>query len=357
MATLRWKCVYCGFEKGLFEAYYWKCPICGRPLTIDYSASGEIHPSRSVWRRYQGFLPFLPTKARGEGLTPLIEEKMHSHKLLFKLEYLNPGGSFKDRGTSLAMYYGYVMGFKKAVVDTSGNTGISVTLYSKLYGLEPLVIMPKTAPPGKKKAVIRIGGKVVESANRMEASKVVEEYVRGKDVYYVAHLWNPLYVVGHATIAYEVYEDWGIPDYVVVPVGSGGLLLAIAYGFKKLREYGFAEKVPRIVAVQGYSCQPVHEALYGARVEGEDSTLADGIMVADPPRLGEIVQEVKTTGGEVVLVGNNEIVIALNELWEYGFLVEPTSASVFAAYKKLKSKIPENSTLLLVLTGSGLKTL
>lgn len=355
--ALKWKCAHCGFEKGLFEAYYWKCPTCGKPLSIIYNTSGEVYPSRNVWSRYRGFLPFLPTKTRGEGLTPLVEEKMYSHKLLFKLEYLNPGGSFKDRGTSLAIHYGYVMGFKKAVVDTSGNTGISVTLYSKLYGLEPIVIMPKTAPPGKKKAVTRIGGKVVESANRTEASKLVEEHVRDKDAYYVAHLWNPLYVVGHATIIYEVYEDWGVPDYVVVPIGSGGLLLAIAYGFKKLKEHGFAKKTPKIVGVQGYSCQPVYEALYNARVEGEDSYLADGIMVTNPPRLDEIAQEVKTSGGEVVLIGNGEIITALNELWEYGFLVEPTSASVFAAYKKLKNKIPENSAVLLVLTGSGLKTL
>ena len=100
-------------------------------------------------------------------------------------------------------------------------------------------------------------------------------------------MWNPLYIVGHATVAYEVYEDHGVPDYVVVPIGSGGLLLAIAYGFELLRKCGLVEKMPRIIGVQGYSCQPAHRALYGREELGEDSTLADGILVANAPRARE----------------------------------------------------------------------
>lgn len=354
---MKWKCTFCGFEENLLENYHWKCPKCGRPLFIEYTVKSEFNSSRNIWHRYSGFVPFVPEKTRGEGLTPLVIEKNSKHVLLFKLEYLNPGGSFKDRGSALAVYYGYKMGFKKAVVDTSGNTGISVTLYSKLYGLEPIVIMPKTAPPGKKKAVLKIGGKVIESEDRSSASRIVSEYVKDREAYYVAHLWNPLYIIGHATIAYEVFEDYGVPDYVLAPVGSGGLFLALAYGFEKLMEQGLVTRMPKLIAVQGYSCQPLHEALYGERAEGEDSSLADGIMVYNPPRLSEIVDKIKSSHGELVLVGNSEILTALEELWQAGFLVEPTSATVYAAYRKIKDKIPSGAAVLLLLTGSGLKTL
>lgn len=352
-----WKCPQCGFEAEMFSQYYWKCPTCGNPLSLKYSVSGEISGSKNLWMRYRRFIPFEPEKYRGEGLTPLVAEEVGSHTLLFKLEYLNPGGSFKDRGTALAIYYGFKMRFKRSVVDTSGNTGISVTLYSKLYGLDPLIVMPREAPEGKKKAIRRLGGTIIEVEGRVGASTAVQNYTSEPGTYYVAHLWNPLYIIGHATIAYEVYEDAGVPDYVFVPVGSGGLLLGVVYGFEKLRELGLTNKVPRVVAVQGYSAQPVYMAMYGESLPGEPSTLADGVMVLNPPRITEIVSAIKRTGGDVVLVGNSEITRAHETLWKWGFTVEPTSAIVYAAYEKISSKIPEKSRILLILTGSGLKTL
>ncbi|MEM1618426.1 MAG: pyridoxal-phosphate dependent enzyme [Desulfurococcaceae archaeon] len=354
---LRWICSTCGFSDHAFKAYYWKCPRCGNPLSVDYEITGEVLSSRNIWERYRGFVPFKPEKTRGEGLTPLVEEVQSSHRLLFKLEYLNPGGSFKDRGTSLAIYYGYKMGFKKAVVDTSGNTGISVALFSKLYGLEPIIVMPKQAPEGKKKAVKRLGGVLVEAEGRVGATTAVNEFVKSEDVYYVAHLWNPLYIVGHATIAYEVYEEHGVPDYVIAPIGSGGLILSLIHGFRTLKSAGLSKRTPVFIGVQGYSCQTVYEAMYGEHVEGEESTLADGIMVVNPPRTSEIVRNLRDTGGKIVLVGNSDIAKAHDTLWSMGFTVEPTSATVYAAYEKIKHEIPRNSSVLLVLTGSGLKTL
>lgn len=341
----------------MFNKYYWKCPRCESPLSVEYIATGEIVSSKNTWERYIGFIPFKPEKTRGEGLTPLVEEVHGGHRLLFKLEYLNPGGSFKDRGTSLAIYYGYRMGFKKAVVDTSGNTGISVTLFSRLYGLEPIIIMPRQAPEGKKKAVKRLGGTLVEAEGRMGAWVVVSKYIGTEDVYYVAHLWNPLYIIGHATIAYEIYEEYGVPDYVIAPIGSGGLILSLMHGFNMLQVTGLAKKTPIFIGVQGYSCQTVYEAMYGEHVDGEDSTLADGIMVVNPPRTSEIVENLRKTGGRIVLVGNSEIARALDVLWNWGFTVEPTSATVYAAYEKIEHNIPSNSNVLMVLTGSGLKTL
>ncbi|MEM4717890.1 MAG: pyridoxal-phosphate dependent enzyme [Desulfurococcaceae archaeon] len=354
---MKWRCNYCGFEEDSTKQYYWKCPKCSNPLTIVYTETGEIYSSMNTWERYIGFTPLKPEKTRGEGLTPLVVEREGSHSLLFKLEYLNPGGSFKDRGTALAVYYGYRMGFKETLVDTSGNTGISVTLYSRLYGLRANIIMPKTAPIGKKKAVLKLGGNLIEAENRTHANELVAKYINDSKTYYVAHLWNPLYIVGHATISYEVYEEYGVPDYIIAPIGSGGLILALSHGFSMLIKHNLAKKKPRLIGVQGYSCQPVYETLKGEKNIGEESNLADGILVENPPRRVEIADTIKNSGGDIVLVGNTEIEKAHRELWEYGFLVEPTSATVYAAYEKIRNKLPDNVSILLVLTGSGLKTL
>lgn len=345
-----WSCPRCSFRESIWSNYYWKCPSCGEPLEIVYERVYE--PRGRGLARYSKSLPFVPSKSRGEGSTPLVVEQYKGHTLLFKLEYLNPSGSFKDRGSALSIYYGYEMGYSRVVEDTSGNTGISVALYSRLYGLEPKIYMPRTAPLAKKELVRALGGVVVETSDRHEASvKVLEE---AGSSYYVAHTWNYLYIVGASTIAYEVFDEFGVPDYVIAPIGSGGLFLGLVRGFEYLREIGAAKRVPKFIGVQGYSAQPVFKSFKGYGVEGEDSSLADGIMVSSPPRLREIVECVRKHGRDVVLVGNSDVARALEELYDMGFLVEPTSASAWACYLKVREEL--SGSILLPLTGSGLKT-
>jgi len=347
-----WLCPYCGFKDSLWNTYYWKCPRCGKPLRVIYEK--DFNPSGRGIARYSSMLPFTPTKTRGEGSTPLVVERINGSILLFKLEYLNPSGSFKDRGTALSIYYGFKIGYLETVEDTSGNTGISVALYSKLYGLKPIVIMPKTAPKGKKALVRALGAELVETPDRSTAATEVHRLI--KDRYYVAHTWSYFYIIGASTIAFEVYEEAGIPDYVIVPIGSGGLVLGLIHGFLELVRLKVASKIPRLIGVQGYSACPVYQALRGSIVSKKSSHYADGIMVLNPPRLNEIVDVMKKYGYEIVLVDNEEILDALYELYNMGFIVEPTSAAVWVAYKRIKDKV-KGSTILLPLTGSGLKTL
>ncbi len=348
----KWYCVNCGFQSELWSNYYWKCPRCGKPLSIKYDI--QFNPKGAGLKRYESLLPFTPDKTRGEGQTPIVIDENGRHTLVFKLEYLNPSGSFKDRGSALALYYGYKMGYKEVVEDTSGNTGISVTLYAKLYGMKPYIFMPKKSPSGKKLLVKLLGGEVVEAKDRSDASQKVLNYIDKR--FYVAHTWSYFYVLGASTISYEVYERHGIPDYVISPIGSGGILLGLIRGFETLYELGVVNKIPGFIGVQGYSVQPVFKNMYGYEKEGESSDLADGIMVVNPPRLHEILEYLRKYKGEIVLVGNTEIKSALKELYEQGFIVEPTSATVWAAYKKIRDNLSKGSVLL-PLTGSGLKML
>ncbi len=346
-----WRCPRCGFKEGFWEGYFWRCPGCGSPLEIDYSPRYAVGSGRG-FSRYSTTLPFTPERSRGEGSTPLVIERFDGRDVLFKLEYLNPSGSFKDRGTSLAIYYAYRMGFRDVVEDTSGNTGISVALYSRLYNLSARIFMPRTAPEGKKRIVRLLGAEVIETPTRSDAASKVLEYVDKS--YYVAHTWNPLYIIGASTIVYELYEDYGAPEAIIAPIGSGGLFLGLVRGFELLYKQGMISRMPRIIGVQGYSSQPVFKALRGYEVSGEDSYLADGIMVQNPPRLMEIVDVLRRYEGDVVLVGNSEIIEAQKDLLSLGFVVEPTSAVVWACYKKIRDRLDARSVLI-PLTGSGLK--
>jgi threonine synthase len=347
----QWYCPHCGFRESIWRRYYWRCPRCGRPLKILFNR--EYRPHGKGLSRYSSMLPFKPLKTIGEGSTPLVELDDHGNSLLFKLEYMNPSGSFKDRGTLISISYAYRMGYREVVEDTSGNTGISVALYSRVFGLKSLIIMPRNAPMGKKKLVKYLGGKIIEASDRGEASRIVGVFINDSR-YYVAHTWSYFYVLGASTISFEVFDEGYIPDYVVIPLGSGGLFLGLMSGFEYLYSSGYIEKMPKPLIVEGYSVQPLHEALYGYRLEGPSSSLADGIMVPNPPRLDEIIEYTRKYSGRIILVGNNEIMNASEKLLDYGFIVEPTSATVYAAYEKLREEL-RGKTILLPLTGSGLK--
>lgn len=285
--------------------------------------------------RYSSMLPIEPPQVLGEGGTPLVERRISGVSMLFKLEYLNPTGSFKDRGTSLALAYAKSLGYRIVVEDTSGNTGASVAAYASALGLKSRIYMPRSAPEGKKNLVRLFGGEVVEAPSRGDAAEMVLGEAGKRGVFYVAHTWSPFYVEGPKTIAFEAYEQGAELVAVVAPVGSGGLLLGLYKGFKELVGEGLANGLPVLVAVQGFSNTPVYRAFYGGEPSEErDSSLADGIMVPSPPRLSEIVSAVRSTRGCVVLVDNREIASSLKTLAQSGLVVEPTSATVVADAEK-----------------------
>jgi len=351
---LLWICKQCGFRESV-RKYYWRCPKCGAPLDVEYE--GSWNPRGKGLARYASSLPVSPTKTLGEGLTPIVKMKINKIKIWFKLEYLNPTGSFKDRGASLSLYFAKKLGYKTAVEDTSGNTGIAVTAYANLYDLKSIIYMPKQAPKGKKNLVKILGGEVIEAPSRAEASKMVLEKIKEPGVFYVAHIWSPLFIEGNKTIAYEAFEQGFKHGVLAVPIGSGGLLLGVYRGYKDLFNWGLVKEIPFILGIQGCSVQPVYTAIYGKPLECGESTLADGIMVSNPPRVKEVVDVIKRYGN-IVLVNNDEIIKALKILYKHGLIVEPTSAAVLAGILKALDYgiIDPGDNVLALLTGSGLKT-
>ena len=358
-----WYCPHCGFREELGEKYYTLCPRCGKPLTIRYNEDMQRRLLERL-RDYKDLLELLPVRgiSLGEGRTPLVDTRLeHGIGLFVKMEHLNPSGSFKDRGASLAIAYAYHLGYRKVVEDTSGNTGISVALYSRAYRMNATIVMPRGAPRGKKRVAKILASKILLASNREEA-RILARRVAEKGALHVNHLASPFFVEGAKWIAYETLlldMEGNDVDAIILPVGSGGLFLGFYYAVRDMLSHGLISRKPRLIAVEGCSTTPVYEKIHGKRAGPECGTsfLADGLRVEKPPRLGEIVDAIKSTDGCVVLVNDEEIRRAYWTAIRRGYLIEPTSATVLAAAQKARSRecIGKGESILTVFTGSGLK--
>jgi len=350
-----------------FKEWIWR-HSCGGTLNIIFENLENLDFQKILkkeyrdMRRYEALLPVCSTyfPEITVGGTPLVK-KFLGAKVYMKMDYLNPSGSFKDRGAYVTVAKIKELGIKEIVEDSSGNAGISFSLICKVSGIRANIYVPKKAPTGKKNFLRLLGANVIEvdgpreKVNR-EALKAAEE---GKGVY-VGHWWNPFFIEGLKTIAYELWEQiGGNIDYVFTPVGSGGLFLGVFKGFLELKEMNMLTNMPKLVAVQAEGYCSLCEKL-GLEMEGEKrSKIADGIMIKKPPRLNEILNALNVSKGLCAVVSDNETISALKELINMGFIVEPTSATVYAAFKKaVREKIIDrDDTAVLILTGSGLKVL
>ncbi len=360
-----WYCPYCGFREPLGRNYYTSCPRCGKPLTIRYNGEKQaaLLGLAQDRKNYAYLRETAPVKGigLGEGRTPLLPARARMGvNVFFKLEGLNPSGSFKDRSSALVVPYVKMLGKKGVIEDTSGNTGISLSLYSKPYKLRTIIVVPSTTPRWKRRIVSRLASKVIVVPSRSQAASIAAEKARQEGLVHVNHLLSPFYIEGAKTIAYEAVLVDGASrvDVVIVPVGSGGLLLGIYNALKELYMFKFIEEMPRLIAVEGCSVAPVYRALYGEEPHCSSSSLADGLMVENPPRIAEIVKAISDTKGCVTTVNDNEIRRGTKSLIMRGILVEPTSATVAAALnKQLGECIERGDSVLAVLTGTGLKNL
>ena len=358
--------LYCPSCGSFYPLNYtgWSCSNCGKPLTVladiprltrDYF-KGKGY---SVWR-YRDVIPVSGDYivSLGEGWTPIVTRRVFGLNVLFKLEYLNPTGSFKDRGSTVVVSRALSLNVKSIVEDSSGNTGLSIAAYGSIAGLKVRVYVPSDIPKAKKVMLELYGAKVIPSGTRDNASKrAVEEL--GEGDYYVGHLWNPFFIEGVKSIAYEVCEqlEWEPPETIIVPIASGTLILGFYKGFKELYSQKLIDTIPRFIGVQVEGYTPVYNEFYGEQYRGGISRLADALRVSKPPRLKEIVSVLRETRGEVIVVSDSEIVESLKHLVKMGFLVEPSSATVLAALRKALNQkiIDRGEKILLPLTGSGLK--
>ncbi len=332
----------------------WHCD-CGGLLGLRGPVPTEpIDPGDrwSLWR-YAPVLPPLstaPAVTLGEGQTPLVSA---GEACWWKLDFLSPTLSFKDRGAAVLIAGAAASGVERLVADSSGNAGTAIAAYAARAGIIAEVWVPGGTSP-KKVAAMRAHGAEVRDVDgdRAATALAARERVEETGWFYASHVYQPLFHHGVKTIAYELWEQLGrqAPDTMVVPAGNGTLVLGASLGFGELRAAGLIQRVPRIVAVQAERCAPL------AGLEPDGPTAAEGIAIPDPPRRGEVLAALRESSGRVVVVSEEAIASARAELANRGVWVEPTAAAAWAAWTTDVGHDPEAGRTVVVLCGAGLKS-
>ena len=319
--------------------------------------------TRSLWR-YRAVLPVDIAKpiSLGEGCTPLVQQSWGDLRPHFKLEWFNPTGSFKDRGSAVMLSFLRQIGVDAILEDSSGNAGSSMAGLGAAGGMRVKILAPASTSPAKI-AQVRAYGAEIQLVEGPREESEAEAIRQSNETFYASHNWQPFFLEGTKSLAYELWEDLGFraPDNVVIPVGAGCSLLGCAFGFRELMKAGQIAKLPRLFVTQPLNCSPI-DASFKAGVDTPVArevrkTIAEGTAIKHPMRLREIVGALRESDGGTVALTENEIVAALRRLARQGLFAEPTSASAAAALDKLSDagSIKSNETTIVLLTGSGLK--
>jgi threonine synthase len=295
------------------------CSDQRRPLMITEQtgiARDEIDRTKhSLWR-YRAALPVkIDRPTLGEGCTPLIEAKWDDFRPLFKLEWFNPTSSFKDRGTTIMLSFVRQLGIDAVLEDSSGNGGASVAAYGAAGGMRVKILAPSsTSAP--KIAQIRAYGAEVQLVDGPREESQAEAIRQSNEVFYSSHNWQPLFLQGTKSFAYEIWEDLNFlaPDNIVMPVGAGSVLLGCYIGFKELLAAGQIAKLPRLFAAQPLNCSPL-DASFKAGVDTPvpsdfKPTIAEGTAIRAPLRLREMIRALRETSGASVAISEDGIVLA-----------------------------------------------
>lgn len=316
-----------------------------------------------AYRRYLPVSKKTPVATLLEGNTPLLAAKKLSRELggnleiYLKYEGLNPTGSFKDRGMTLAISKAMEAGAKAVMCASTGNTSASAAAYAAQSGLKCYVLLPKGAIAMGKLAQALIHGATVIAVkgNFDQALALVKEVTQKYPIQLVNSI-NPFRLEGQKTGAYEICDVLGdAPDFHAIPVGNAGNITAYWKGYKEYRENKKTKKLPRMIGFQAAGAAPIVEN----RVIPNPQTIATAIKIGNPASWKGAVAAAQESNGQISAVTDEEILEAYQMLASVeGIFAEPASAAAVAGVKKLaasgyfgKSKVKVVCTL----TGHGLK--
>ena len=207
-----------------------------------------------------------------------------------------------------------------------------------------------------------MGLKVTSVPGTRKATEDAAQASVGPGRTYASHAYNPAYLAGQITAAYELWEKLGrnAPDWIILPVAQGGQFLGYWFGFRQLLSAGLVDHLPHLVAVQSAQVAPIVRAWEAGldhipAVEPAGPTLAEGVAIPRPVRDKRILQALRETDGRALAISEGEIKAAQELLAHKGYYVEPTSALAAAGYIRLMDEIGKGEIVVLPLTGSGLK--
>jgi len=357
-------CRSCNKEYSLNDVI-WRCK-CGGLLGIEFESTFPIEEIKkrppTLWR-YREAIPIDNDRniiSFNEGFTPLIPLDFDHKKVLIKLDYLFPSGSFKDRGATVLVSKIKELGINKVVEDSSGNAGSAIACYCAKAGIKCDVFVPDYNPSGKIMQIEAYGAKLRRIPGTRDDTALAALKAAKSD-YYASHYWNPLFFHGTKTFAFEVTEQlgWKVPDSIILPVGSGSLLLGVFIGFNELLKAGIIDRIPKLVGIQAENCAPLakafNENLNKVPIIDKKETIALGISINKPVRGEQILDAVRRSEGGFITVSEIEIIGSLKWILQRGFYIEPTSAATVAGINKYLEGSTPDEVIVSTFTGHGLK--
>ncbi|MHB8054070.1 MAG: threonine synthase [Candidatus Aminicenantales bacterium] len=352
------------------------CPVCGDPLVSAHRPKSPSirrkHPMGVA--RYLDFLPldaFDPSLSLGEGGSPLLpllrlQARFQTSPLFAKNEAMNPTGSFKDRGSVIAIHTAKFFGFETVGTISTGNMAGSTAAYAAKAGLRSVIFVKDDTPKEKILAAGIFGATVIKVRGDYAALFWKSFEIGRVHRFYFINSVDPFRVEGYKVTAFEIFEQLGgaAPEFLFVPVSSGGHILGLMRGFLDLKRAGWIRRIPKFVGVQARGCAPIARAfdrrLRTVAPVARPKTIAHSIANPHPPGGKIVLKMLAATGGLMASVGEEEILRAQRLLAENeGIFCDPASATVLAAFLK-KARlglIPPRARTVLVITGSGLKTI
>ena len=322
-------------------------------------------PYTGLINKYKEFLPVsekTPVVTINEGNTPLIKADNLAKKiglkadLYLKYEGANPTGSFKDRGMTMAVSKAVEEGSNAIICASTGNTSAAAAAYGAKAGLKTYVLIPDGyVALGKLSQAMMYGAEVIAiDGNFDEALEVVIELSEKYPITLVNSV-NPYRIEGQKTAAFEVCDVLGkAPDYLCIPVGNAGNITAYWKGFKEYFDKGLSPNKPKMY---GFEAEGAAAIVRGERIL-KPETIATAIRIGNPASWDYAVAARDESGGLIDSVTDEEIISAYKLMASTeGVLAEPASAASVAGLIKANKlgKIEENSTIVCVLTGNGLK--
>jgi threonine synthase len=388
-ASFRFRCIGCGSATDS-AAQDFRCCQCGNLLEITDSSWNNRNPAalKSLWRerrtlnaaldlsgvwRFRELLPSPQSDDQvvtlREGNTPLYELPQSSRatgvtRLFAKHQGMNPTGSFKDAGMTVAATFARQAGYRWVACASTGNTSASMAAYAARGGMRSLVLVPEGKISWSKLSQsLDYGALTCQLRTDFDGClTLLQELVKRAPVYQLNSI-NPFRLEGQKTLAFELLEqlDWQPPDHIIVPGGNLGNSSAIGKALLEMLELGLIGRLPKLSVIQAEGANALVRTLREAGgkrlVSVQPETRATAIRIGNPASWEKAVKVLQATGGACEQVSELEIAQAKAEIGAEGIGCEPASAVTLAGLKKLLQQgfVKPDETVILVLTGNLLK--
>lgn len=386
----RFRCINCG-DVSESASQNFRCASCGDLLEITYPVWQKVKPDAGqlkatwlnrrlasvpadlsgVWR-FRDILPGIGDEQAvtlREGNTPVYELPRCARitgvpRLFAKHQGMNPTGSFKDTGMTVAATFAKRAGFRWVACASTGNTSASMAAYAARGDMKSLVLVPEGKISWSKLSQALDYGAVTCQlrADFDGCLRLLQELVLRAPVYQLNSI-NPFRLEGQKTLAYELLEqlNWQPPDHIIVPGGNLGNSSAIGKGLLEMRDLGLIPKLPKLSVIQAEGAnalvRTIREACGKRLVAVQAETRATAIRIGNPASWKKAVSVIEASAGVCEQVSEIEIAQAKAEIGAEGIGCEPASAVTLAGLKKLVRQgfVKPEETVVLVLTGNLLK--